>query len=96
LSKIKQSKIDGILARREVSLVSFEETEGDEVWQVASQTDKSKSYMITINKANTFECECPSFKYDVVNDPQTCKHCEAVKQFKVIVKDDFDGVELES
>ena len=84
MSKINQSKIDGILARREVSYLMKETTspDGDEFWQVASATDKSKSYVITINKDNVFECECPSFKYDVVNDPQTCKHCEAVKQFK--------------
>ena len=83
MSKINQSKIDKILSRREVSLVA--KTDTTEHWQALSQTDTTKSYIVEFNNSieqAIFTCECPSFKYDEVNDPQTCKHIEAVKQLK--------------
>ena len=83
MSKINQSRIDKILARREVSLVGT--TDSIEHWEATSQTDVSKSYHITFTNDNeqaSYECECPSFEYDEDNTPPTCKHIEAVKQLK--------------
>ena len=84
MSKINQSKIDKILSRREVSLVA--KTDTTEHWQALSQTDINKSYIVEFKnqlEQGMFSCECPSFKYDEVNDPQTCKHIEAVKILKL-------------
>ena len=83
MSKINQSRIDKILSRREVSLVS--KVLELEHWQALSQTDTTKSYLITFTndvEQAKYECECPSYKYDEDNTPPTCKHIEAIKQLK--------------
>ena len=83
MSKINQTKVDKILSKRDVSLVA--KTDTTEHWQARSQTDTTKSYIVEFKndvEQAIFTCECPSFEYDVVNDPQTCIHIEAVKQFK--------------
>ena len=83
MSKINQSRIDKILSRREVSLVS--KVLELEHWQALSQTDTTKSYLITFSndmEQAKYECECPSYKYDEDNTPPTCKHIEAIKQLK--------------
>jgi hypothetical protein len=84
MSKINQSRIDKILSRREVSLVGKNEQD-NEIWTATSQSDVSKSYTIQFDNSNeqaSYECECPSFKYDEDNTPPTCKHIEAIKQLK--------------
>ena len=83
MSKINQSRIDKILSRREVSLVA--KVDELEHWQALSQTDTTKSYLITFTndiEQAKYECECPSYKYDEDNTPPTCKHIEAIKQLK--------------
>jgi len=58
--------------------------EGMECYRVPSQSS-SEAYYILITKSGVesvddeYLCECPSFEYDTLHTPQTCKHCEAVK-----------------
>ena len=95
MSKINQSRIDKILSRREVSLVA--KVDELEHWQALSQTDTTKSYLITFTndiEQAKYECECPSYKYDEDNTPPTCKHIEAIKQLKYKLLTDEETKEI--
>jgi len=92
MSKINQSKIDKILSKHEVGQLECEDN--IERWQAVSQTNTSKSYIIEFHndmEQAMYECECPSYKYDIDNTPRTCIHIEAIKQLKFKLLTDKDN-----
>ena len=94
MSKLNYEKITKIVSMGGVEQVSppFQVmdkwVDGMECYKVPSQSSSDTNYHVLITKSGVdnvddeYICGCPSFEYDILHTPPTCKHCEAVKIVK--------------